>query len=171
MPLWRRWRAKAFPGIQSDMVMVTASTQECRRIPVALGDIKPQDIAIKGDRIAAIGTNMSSTRAKLVVNAEGMWVSPGFIDIHTHVFVGSKAGQFANGINSLSRRERHFNFLDCVCAGLADSLTDIINRFGSTFQLRPPDRRLQFLLAAVCPTGTKFLSGHEGKTTASRECH
>ena len=50
------------------------------------GDGKPPiegDIAIRDGRIAAIGKDLG-TQAEHVVDAGGLVVSPGFIDIHTH---------------------------------------------------------------------------------------
>ncbi|MGE5579165.1 MAG: N-acyl-D-amino-acid deacylase family protein [Bacillota bacterium] len=41
------------------------------------------DIGVTGDRIAAIG-NLDGCKADRVINAKGMAVAPGFIDIHTH---------------------------------------------------------------------------------------
>jgi len=41
------------------------------------------DIAIKGDKIVAIG-RLDESLAKKVINAEGLMVTPGFIDVHTH---------------------------------------------------------------------------------------
>lgn len=41
------------------------------------------DVAIDGDRIAAIGDLRDAT-AKLVIDAQGKVVAPGFIDVHTH---------------------------------------------------------------------------------------
>lgn len=41
------------------------------------------DVAIQGDRIVAIG-NLAGARAERVIDAQGMVVTPGFIDIHTH---------------------------------------------------------------------------------------
>ena len=41
------------------------------------------DVAIQGDRIAEIGTVTGS--AKRTINAEGKIVTPGFVDIHTHL--------------------------------------------------------------------------------------
>ncbi len=40
-------------------------------------------IAIQGDRIVAIG-ELSEATAALVVDASGLYVSPGFIDVHSH---------------------------------------------------------------------------------------
>lgn len=45
------------------------------------------DIAIQGDTIAAIGL-MPEAPAKLRIDARGMIVAPGFIDIHTHARYG-----------------------------------------------------------------------------------
>ncbi|MEK7406390.1 MAG: D-aminoacylase [Acidobacteriota bacterium] len=41
------------------------------------------DVALKGDKIAAIGP-LSGAQAALRIDARGMVVAPGFIDIHTH---------------------------------------------------------------------------------------
>jgi N-acyl-D-aspartate/D-glutamate deacylase len=41
------------------------------------------DVAISGDRIAAIG-NLSGASATRVIDANGMYVAPGFIDSHSH---------------------------------------------------------------------------------------
>lgn len=59
------------------------------------------DIAIAAGRILDISVDIPQERAKKTIDAKGLFVSPGFIDLHTHVFVGSKPG-FADGINSIS---------------------------------------------------------------------
>ncbi|HET9178259.1 MAG TPA: D-aminoacylase [Terriglobia bacterium] len=41
------------------------------------------DVAVKGGRIAAVGRLVNAT-AKRVINAAGLVVAPGFIDLHTH---------------------------------------------------------------------------------------
>src|SRR6476620_2150794 len=41
------------------------------------------DVGIKGDRIAAVG-QLSDQRARRVIDASGLVVAPGFIDLHTH---------------------------------------------------------------------------------------
>lgn len=43
---------------------------------------KRKNIAISGDRIAYIGDK--NIRANQIIDAEGMYVTPGFIDVHTH---------------------------------------------------------------------------------------
>ncbi|MEZ4826623.1 MAG: amidohydrolase/deacetylase family metallohydrolase [Bacteroidia bacterium] len=61
-----------------------------------------RDVAIADGKILRIAENIAASEAKKVVDVSGMWVCPGLIDIHTHVFVGSRPGQFADGVNSLS---------------------------------------------------------------------
>ena len=41
------------------------------------------DLAVRGDRIVAIGSQLSG-KSKRVIDAEGLVVAPGFIDIHSH---------------------------------------------------------------------------------------
>jgi N-acyl-D-aspartate/D-glutamate deacylase len=41
------------------------------------------DVALEGDRIAAMG-DLSHAHARTVIDARGLYVSPGFIDTHTH---------------------------------------------------------------------------------------
>jgi N-acyl-D-amino-acid deacylase len=47
------------------------------------GPAFPGDIAISGDSIAAVGT-IAPEQARRVVDATGLHVCPGFVDIHTH---------------------------------------------------------------------------------------
>ena len=42
-----------------------------------------QDVAINGDKIIAIG-NLNNATAKTIVDASGLVLAPGFIDVHTH---------------------------------------------------------------------------------------
>ena len=42
------------------------------------------DVAIKKDKILAIG-NLDNYKAKRIINANRQVVSPGFIDVHTHI--------------------------------------------------------------------------------------
>ncbi|WP_196989171.1 amidohydrolase/deacetylase family metallohydrolase [Panacibacter microcysteis] len=60
------------------------------------------DIAISNGSIAKVEKHIAVSSAKKTVDVAGLYVVPGLIDMHTHVFVGSKAGQFADGIYSVS---------------------------------------------------------------------
>ncbi len=60
------------------------------------------DVAIAEGKVFRVAADIPANEAKKVIDAIGLYVVPGLIDIHTHVFVGSQSGQFADGINSLS---------------------------------------------------------------------
>src|SRR6267378_3776831 len=60
------------------------------------------DVGVKDGRIAKVGRAIPSAQSKKVIDACGLLVTPGFIDIHTHVFVGSKPDTFADGFSSVS---------------------------------------------------------------------
>ena len=58
----------------------------------------PMDVAIAEGKIAAVAKNIDAARGKQVVNAAGLYVTPGLIDIHSHVFWGVKPNhQYADG--------------------------------------------------------------------------
>jgi dihydroorotase len=59
------------------------------------------DVAISGGKIARIARDIPPADARKVINADGLYVAPGLIDLHTHVFVGSNDG-FADGFSCVS---------------------------------------------------------------------
>ena len=60
------------------------------------------DVAIKDDRIAAVERSIPASQADTVVDASGLYVTPGLIDLHVHVFWGTRDGAYlANSFNSL----------------------------------------------------------------------
>jgi dihydroorotase len=60
------------------------------------------DLAVKDGKISRIANNINPSQAAKVIDAAGLIVAPGLIDIHTHVFVGSKPETFADGFLSVS---------------------------------------------------------------------
>lgn len=70
-------------------------------IDPANGINRIMDIAVSKGNIVKIAAAINDSSEK-VIHAKGLYVSPGFIDMHTHVFVGTQAGLFANGVNSVS---------------------------------------------------------------------
>ena len=56
------------------------------------------DVAIKDGRIAKVAQNIDANLAEQVVNAKGMYVTPGLIDVHAHVFWGTQPNSYlSNG--------------------------------------------------------------------------
>ena len=84
---------------------------------------EPMDIAIKDGKIALVAKNIDPAGATQVVNASGMYVTPGLIDIHVHVFNGTNMDQqYMNGPNSVppdgfTFRTGVTTVVDAGCAG------------------------------------------------------
>lgn len=55
---------------------------------------KVTDLAIKDGKIAKVGTNIQAGQAKKVVDAKGLYVTPGLIDIHGHHFFGTEPNSY-----------------------------------------------------------------------------
>jgi len=63
--------------------------------------ISQMDVAVAGGKIIRIAPDISPSDAKKAIDVQDLYVTPGLIDIHTHVFVGSNQG-FADGFSSVS---------------------------------------------------------------------
>src|SRR5258705_605088 len=48
-----------------------------------------RDVAIREGKIAAVAPHIDPAEALKVVNVAGLYVTPGLIDIHVHVFAGT----------------------------------------------------------------------------------
>ncbi len=61
------------------------------------------DIAITDGKIVQVAKTIDASKAKQVVNAKGMYVTPGIIDIHGHVFYGTEPNHYlSNGLTAVS---------------------------------------------------------------------
>jgi dihydroorotase len=49
-----------------------------------------RDVAVKDGRVAAIASNIAASRALKTVDASGLYVTPGLVDIHVHVYPGER---------------------------------------------------------------------------------
>ncbi|MCX6331429.1 MAG: amidohydrolase/deacetylase family metallohydrolase [Bacteroidetes bacterium] len=58
------------------------------------------DIAIQDGKIASVAKNIDAANAKQVINAKGLIVAPGLIDIHGHVFAGTQLDRGLSDGNS-----------------------------------------------------------------------
>ena len=47
---------------------------------------KVMDVAISGGKIARVAADIPASQAKKTVNVAGLYVTPGLIDIHVHVY-------------------------------------------------------------------------------------
>lgn len=60
-----------------------------------------RDVAIAGGKIAAIAPGIPAADARQVILVDGLYVTPGLVDIHVHVFAGLTPDEAANGDMSL----------------------------------------------------------------------
>src|SRR6185503_19187006 len=73
-----------------------------------------RDVAITGDRIAAVAANIPAAQAKKTSDVTGLYVTPGLVDIHVHVYPGEKPGTYAGG--DLGLAPDGFTLRSCVTA-------------------------------------------------------
>ncbi len=60
------------------------------------------DVAIQDGKISLVARNIDSKQGRQVVNAKGMYVVPGLIDIHGHVFYGTEPDHaYSNGTSAI----------------------------------------------------------------------
>lgn len=55
---------------------------------------KVMDVAISEGKVTLVAENISANRAKKVINAKGLYVAPGLIDIHSHNFFGTEPNAY-----------------------------------------------------------------------------
>src|SRR5580658_9864066 len=60
-----------------------------------------RDVAIRGGRIALVAPRIDAAQAFKVVNVAGLYVTPGLVDIHVHVYAGTGEARSYAGDNSL----------------------------------------------------------------------
>jgi dihydroorotase len=61
-----------------------------------------RDVAIADGKIAAVAADIPAADAARVVDAQGLYVTPGLIDIHAHVFWGTEPNaQYGGGFSSV----------------------------------------------------------------------
>jgi dihydroorotase len=60
------------------------------------------DVAIANGKISQVAENINVNEGKKIIDAKNMYVTPGIIDMHVHVFYGTQAGQdYMNGPNAV----------------------------------------------------------------------
>lgn len=60
------------------------------------------DVAINDGKVVMVGKNIDAKQAVQVVNAKGLYVIPGIIDIHSHNFYGTEENRYlSNGVSAL----------------------------------------------------------------------
>ena len=102
----------------------------------------PMDVAILGDAIAEVSEDIAQGRAKKAVNVRGLYVTPGIIDLHVHVYPGRGPAVFPD---VLAARSGVTTMVDAGSAGSQD-----FEEFKSTVIDVVETRVLAFLNIAAC---------------------
>src|SRR5688500_5252710 len=56
-----------------------------------------RDVAIRDGFIAAVAPNIPAAQARKVIEVAGLYLTPGLIDLHAHVFAGAHGRSLAGG--------------------------------------------------------------------------
>jgi len=81
-----------------------------------------RDVAIQDGKIAAVAANIPASQARRVIDAQGLYVTPGLIDLHAHVFnttgiPGAWAGDNSVQADTLSFRTGVTTLCDAGSSG------------------------------------------------------
>lgn len=60
---------------------------------------EPRDVAITAGKIAAVEKNIDPALAAKVVDAKGLYITPGIIDIHVHVYAGTGGKSYTGDLS------------------------------------------------------------------------
>ena len=98
-PLTRRSFLKATAAATLTATSQAQDTNESYDLIISGGTVidpyneinKIADIGIKADRIVRVADTLSRGRAARVIDAKDLYISPGWIDLHAHVFFGSSS--------------------------------------------------------------------------------
>jgi dihydroorotase len=88
--------ASAFAQTKYDLLLQGGHVIDARNRISAV-----RDVAIKDGRIAAVAAKLDPKDALKTVNAAGLYVTPGLIDIHVHVYTGTGERSSYAGDNSV----------------------------------------------------------------------
>ncbi|MGH9310125.1 MAG: amidohydrolase/deacetylase family metallohydrolase [Vicinamibacterales bacterium] len=65
------------------------------------------DVAVAGGKIARVAANIDSSTAARTADATGMYVAPGLIDIHSHVFFGTEKDAYLSNADTAVQPDSH----------------------------------------------------------------
>jgi len=119
------------------------------------------DVAIRDHKIAAVEKSIPASAAGKVIDASGLIVAPGLVDIHTHVYAGTGLRGAYDGDNSVY--PDGFTFRSCVTT-VADAGSSGWKNFPD-FKDRVIDRSKTRVLAFLNIVGAGMDGKHEQDTS------
>jgi dihydroorotase len=109
-----------------------------------------RDVAVLNHKIAAVEKTIPATDAAKAIDAKGMYLTPGLVDIHTHVYAGTGLRDGYDGDNSVY--PDGFTFRSCVTT-VADAGSSGYKNFPD-FKQRVIDRAKTRVLAFLNIVGS-----------------
>ena len=114
-----------------------------------------RDVAITGKTITAVAANIPASSAKRTVNVSGLYVTPGLVDMHVHVYTGEKGATYAGGY--LSVAADNYTLRTCTTT-VADAGSSGWRSF-EDFKQREIDRSKTRILAFLNVVGVGMREG------------
>jgi dihydroorotase len=119
------------------------------------------DIAVSGGKIAAVAASIPGT-ARLIIDASGLYITPGLLDIHVHVFHTTSVPNAWAGDNSVDPDS--FSFRTGVTS-MVDAGSSGYRNFDQ-FRATVIDRSRTRVLALINVAGYGMLTDHMEQDTA-----
>jgi dihydroorotase len=89
--------AEPLPSVAPAAAHYDLIIRQGRVVDPASGRDGAFDVAIANGKVAKIAPGIDLSHADLVIDAAGLLVTPGFVDLHTHVFAGPDTKRFLAG--------------------------------------------------------------------------
>jgi dihydroorotase len=124
-----------------------------------------RDVAIKDHKIVAVEKNLSASTSTRTINASGLYVTPGFVDIHVHVYAGTGLRGAYDGDNSVY--PDGFTFRSCTTT-VADAGSSGYKNFPD-FKDRVIDRSLTRVVAFLNIVGSGMGPGQTEQNVADMD--
>jgi dihydroorotase len=104
--LWCLIAAAASPAI-TQTPDITLLIRNGHVIDPANGVDGVMDVALAGARVARVGVNITPPAPARVVDATGLFVVPGLIDLHSHVFFGTEKDAYLSNADTAVQPDSH----------------------------------------------------------------
>ena len=117
------------------------------------------DVAISGNKIASLAKDIPVSTAKKVINVRGLYVTPGIIDMHVHVFSGTDKYSTSVANSSRSQNADAFSFRAGVTT-MVDAGTSGWRNF-RTFKAQSIDKSQTRILAFLNVIGNGMIGRFE----------